>query len=115
MVLLPLMLIMIRNFFGVISVVATMAIIFGVSLYTSAAVQGAFGYLVTWFLMLGGVRAVLELQGSRRRGAAPNSDADQVGRLTHLPAVMWVGFFAAISVISLVIGGRWLLEVALVN
>ena len=115
MVLLPLMLIMIRNVFGVISILATMAIIFGVSLYTSASVQGAFGYLVTWFLLVGGVRAVFELQGSRRRGAAPNSDADQVGWLTHVPAMLWVGFFAAVAITSLVIGGRWLLEVAFMN
>jgi Peptidase M50B-like len=114
-VLLPAMLVMIRNLFGIISIVVTMAIILGVSLRTSAAIQGAFGFLFAWFLLIGGVRAVFELQGSRRRGAAPDSDADQVGWLTHLPALFWVGFFAVVSVASLVIGGRWLLDVALMN
>ncbi|MBT8224217.1 MAG: M50 family metallopeptidase [Dactylosporangium sp.] len=115
LVLLPLMLIMIRNFFGVLSVVATMAILLGVAVYAPPAVQGAFAYLFAWFLMIGGARAVFELQGSRRRGTARQSDADQVGRLTHLPPIVWVGFFAAVAIASLVIGGRWLLDVAMMN
>lgn len=113
--LLPLILIMIRNFFGIVSVVVTMAIVFGVSLYASPAVQGAFGYLLAWFLMLGGARAVFELQGARRRRMAPDSDADQVGHLTHVPPLLWVGFFAVVAIASLVTGGRWLLDVALMN
>lgn len=114
-VLLPAVLIMIRNFFGIISVVAAMAIVFGVAIYASAAVQGAFGYLLAWFLLVGGARAVFELQGSRRRGAAPSSDADQAAKLTSVPALFWVGFFAVAAVSSLVIGGQWLLKVALMN
>ncbi|MBN1170650.1 MAG: M50 family metallopeptidase, partial [Micromonosporaceae bacterium] len=103
-ILLPLMLIMIRNLFGVISILATMAIVFGVAIKASPAVQGAFGYLLAWFFMIGGARAVVELQGSRRRGRARQSDADQVGHLTHLPPLFWVGFFAAVAITSLVIG-----------
>ncbi len=113
--LLPLMLIMIRNVYGIASVLATMAILVAVSGYTDPAVQGAFGYLFAWFLLLGGVRPVVELQGSRRRRQAPNSDADQVSRLTRVPALIWVGLFAAVAVFSLVVGGRWLLEAVLVD
>jgi hypothetical protein len=113
LVVLALMLVMIRNVFGVISLLATMAILFGVSWYTSPEVQGAFGYALAWFLLLGGTRAVLELQGSRRRRQAPSSDADQVGRLTGTPGLVWVGFFTAVAIFCLLLGGRWLLRVAL--
>lgn len=113
--LLPLMLIMIRNVYGVLSVLATMAILVVISWYASPAVRGGFGYCFAWFLLFGGARAIVELQGSRRRRRAPNSDADQVARLTGIPALLWVGLFASVSMISLVIGGRWLLDVAFVH
>src|SRR4051812_25489656 len=108
LVLLALMLIMIRNFFGVVSVVVAIAIIVGVSWYSPPDVQGAFGYAFVWFLLLGGARAVFELQQSRFRHQAPGSDADQVGHLTHLPAILWVGFFAAVALVCLYFGFRWL-------
>jgi hypothetical protein len=52
---------------------------------------------------------VLELQRSRRRRRAPDSDADQLARLTGLPALMWVGFFLVVDVGALVLGANWLL------
>jgi hypothetical protein len=109
LVLLPAMLVMIRNAFGVVSVVATMAIIFVVSWYASSEVQAAFAYTFAWFLLLGGVRAVYELQQSRYRRQAPGSDADQIGYLTRVPAIIWVGFFACVAFAALAIGARWLL------
>lgn len=111
--LLPFMLIMIRNVYGVISLVVTMAILVVVAGYTAPAVQSAFGYAFVWFLLIGGVRPVLELQRSRSRRRMPDSDADQVGRLTHVPGLVWVGFFAIVAIGSLLIGGRWLLMLAL--
>jgi hypothetical protein len=53
---------------------------------------------------------VLELQSSRRRRRAPDSDADQLAGLTGLPALVWVGFFLVVDVGALVLGGRWLLS-----
>ena len=52
-------------------------------------------------------------QRSRSRREAQNSDADQVGRLTHVPGIFWVVFFAAIALASLALGARWLIEPAL--
>lgn len=115
LVLLLATLVMIRNVYGVLSVVVAIAAIIGVTWYAPADVQHAFGYLFTWFLLIGGVRPVFELQGSRRRGQARNSDADQVGRLTHTPPLLWVGFFLTVTVGCLIIGGRWLLDVVPLN
>lgn len=108
-VLLAAMLIMIRNVFGVLSVVATGTIMFVVSWYATAEWQAAFALFVTWFLLLGGVRPVGELQGRRLRGRAPNSDADMLARITRVPGLLWVVLFAVVTVGCLLLGGRMLL------
>jgi hypothetical protein len=112
-VLLLLMLINIRNVFGVVSVVITGAIVFIVSWYASPQVQAAFAYTGVWFLLIGGVRPVGELQRLRSRGRMPESDADQLGRMTHTPALFWVTLFYLVNLAALVVGafmlaGQWL-------
>jgi hypothetical protein len=109
LVLLVLMLIMIRNVYGVVSVVVAGAIIFAVSWFASAQIQGAFAYAFAWFMLLGGVRAVFELQQSRFRRQAPNSDADQIARLTRVPAIIYVAFFVLVCLGSLTYGVRLML------
>lgn len=103
LVLLAGMLLQIRNVFGALSLLTTGGAVLAVSYLAPADVQGAFGYGLTWFLLLGGVRPVLELARARRsrRGS---SDADQLARLTGVPAVLWVVFFGAATVLALVAG-----------
>jgi len=115
-VLLLLMLINIRNVFGAVSVLVTGAIVFAVSWYATPQVQAAFAYVGVWFLLIGGVRPVFELQQLRSRGRMPESDADQLAGVTHVPALFWVGVFLAVDLAALVIGGfmiagQWLPEV----
>ncbi|MGM1065609.1 M50 family metallopeptidase [Saccharothrix sp. Mg75] len=112
-VLLAAMLVMIRNAFGVLSVVVTGAVVFAVSWYATAEWQAAFALFVTWFLLLGGVRPVGELQRRRARGRAPQSDADQLARVTGVPGLVWVLLFAAVTIGALVLGGRLLLPLDL--
>jgi hypothetical protein len=104
------LLVMVRNAYGMLTVLLTGAAFFLVSWLTEPEVQAAFGYVVVWFLLLGGVRPVFELQAKRRRGAAGDSDADQLSRLTRVPALVWLLFFHAVALTSLVGGGRWLLD-----
>jgi hypothetical protein len=112
-VLLLLMLINIRNVFGVLSLLITGAIVFVVSWYASPHVQAIFAYAGVWFLLFGGVRPVFELQSLRSRGRMPESDADQLARATHVPALFWVTVFLLVDLAALVIGafllaGQWL-------
>jgi len=95
------MLLMIRNLYGLLAVLVAGGAIFGVSAYTEPAVQAAFGYAFAWFLLVGGVRPVGELQSLRWRGRAPDSDADQLARLTWLPGLLWVGFFGLVNLAAL--------------
>ncbi|MDT9680779.1 M50 family metallopeptidase [Streptomyces sp. TRM76323] len=103
------LLVMVRNAYGVLSVVVTGGTFLLVSWLTEPRVQAAFAYGVVWFLLLGGVRPVFELQAKRRRGEARDSDADQLARLTHAPAAVWMFLFHTVSLSSLIGGGRWLL------
>ena len=108
--LLVVMLVMIRNAYGVLTVVLTGGAFLLVSWLAGSQVQAAFAYAVVWFLLLGGVRPAFELQAKRSRGGAGDSDADQLARLTHAPAGVWFFLFHAVSLCSLIGGGRWLLD-----
>jgi hypothetical protein len=103
----------IRNAYGVMAVLLTVGAVLAVSWFASAAVQAAFGYAAAWFLLLGGIRAVVELQSQRRRrrrdGGVSMSDADQLGRLTGVPGGVWVAVFMLVSVTALVAGTRLLI------
>ena len=107
--LLALLLVQIRNWYGLWSVLVTGGVVFAATWWLPPDGQAAFAALGTWFLLLAAPRTVLELQRARRRRRAPDSDADQLARLTGLPALVWVGFFLVVDVGALVLSARWLL------
>jgi hypothetical protein len=101
------LLVQIRNLFGLWSVLVFGAAVFAVSWWATPELQSAFAHLLTWFLLLAAPRAVVELQRSRRGGRDRGSDADQLGRLTGVPAVLWVGVFGLVTLACLALGA-WL-------
>jgi hypothetical protein len=104
----------VRNAYGVLAVLLTAAAVWSVSMLASAAVQATFGYGAAWFLLLGGVRPVAELQRERhRRGRLTQSDADQLARLTGVPGGVWVMLFGLVAVAALILGARLLVPVPL--
>jgi hypothetical protein len=106
--LLVVLLALIRNLFGVLSVVVTGALLVGVAGWAPVGLQGPAAHLLTWFLLVSAPRPVVELQVARHRGLAPASDADQLARLTRVPGTVWVGVFLLLTGAALV-GGAWLL------
>jgi hypothetical protein len=108
-VLLAVMLVQIRNWFGLWSVLVSGFALVAVSWWLNESAQSAVAYAVTWFLLLGAVRPVLELQAQRRRGRARNSDADTLARLTRVPGLVWVTVFLVITGGAAVLGGTWIL------
>ena len=62
-----------------------------------------------WAVLVAAPKTVLELQRQRRRGKARTSDADMLARLTRLPGIVWVGFFLLVDLAALLLGGRWIL------
>jgi hypothetical protein len=102
------MLVMVRNFYGALTLLVTGAAVVAISLWADADVQAAFGYGMVWFLLLGGVRPIVELWRQRRRRQAYTSDADQLARVTGVPAGLWIVVFGTATVTALGAGG-WLL------
>jgi len=112
LILLALLLIQVRNWFGLWSILFCGAVVFGVSWWVQPRVQSGFAYALTWFLLLAAPRPVLELQAHRRTTPATGSDADQLARLTRVPAVLWVGFFLVVTLGALALGARWMVGAA---
>ncbi|WP_433500651.1 M50 family metallopeptidase [Sphaerimonospora sp. CA-214678] len=108
--LLACMLLMIRNFFGAVSLLVVGGAIFALTWFAPPEVRAVCAHIGVWFLLLGGVRPILELRSKRSRGRAPDSDADQLARLTHVPGAFWVALFLLVSVAALGAGGYLLVD-----
>jgi hypothetical protein len=109
LILLTLLLVQIRNWYGLWSVLVTGTVVFAATWWLPPEGQAVFAAVGAWFLLLAAPKTVLELQAKRRRRGAPDSDADQLARLTPLPALFWVAVFLVVDVGALVLGARWLL------
>ena len=109
---LALLLVQIRNFFGLWVVLVCGAAVVAVTRWLDEPVQVAVAHVLAWFLLLAAPRPVLELHAARCRGGVRGSDADQLGRLTFLPAPAWVVIFLTVTAASLFAGGALLLASA---
>jgi hypothetical protein len=86
-----------RNPFGVVSVVVTGVLLFTAARYAALGVQVAVAYAITWFLLLSGVRVVLD----HGKGAI---DAGELRKLTWLRPGIWSGLWLAATFAALVAG-----------
>jgi Peptidase M50B-like len=100
----------VRNAYGLLAVIVSGAAVAVVLWRGSTLGEYAFGYALTWFLLFGGVRPVLELQRTRRRRRPGGTDADQLAVLTGTPAGLWVGLFGLVALAALVLGALWLVR-----
>lgn len=107
--LLALLLLQIRNFFGLWVVLLAGAGVLAVSWWGSGVVQSSVAYVGAWFLLLAAPRPVLEMQSARRRRRTRTSDADLLASLTPLPGLVWVCVFLVLTVGALALGAWWLL------
>ncbi|EHR62657.1 M50 family metallopeptidase [Saccharomonospora cyanea] len=105
-------LVMVRNAYGIFSVVLSALVLGGIALFAGPGVQAAFVYLITWFLLFGAIRPMFELQTKRRRGAARDSDLDQLARLTALPALLWLLVLGVLAATCVIVGGMLLIDPA---
>jgi len=99
-----------RNAYGFLAVFVTAAAIVAVLWQGSLPIEAALGYAMTWFLLIGGARPVLELQRGRRRRPGDSNDADDLARLTGVPGSLWVGVFGLVALGALALGAWWLLH-----
>lgn len=92
----------VRNLYGLWTVLVTGGLLWVATRFADPA---PFAYALTWFLLLGAPRAVVELA----RAPRGSRDADVLARLTHVPSALWVGVFWLVSTGAAVLGGWWLL------
>jgi hypothetical protein len=100
----------VRNAYGLLAVLVTGAAVALVLWRASLLAEYAFGYALTWFLLFGSVRPVVELRRTRHRGPHGRSDADQLAVLTGVPAWLWVGLFGMVALAALAVGAFWLVR-----
>lgn len=105
-VLLALMLLKIRNLYGVWVVVATAVVIGVVTWFAPPFVTSWLALGLAWLFLLAAPRPVLEVARNR----APGTDAAQLARVSWIPRLGWVALWLVLTVAALVIGAGWLLR-----
>ena len=108
--LMAVMLLLIRNLFGLLVVLVGLAAVGLTSWYLEPVQQSWVAYFLTWTLLLAAPRAVLELM----RQPSPTSDAGQLARLTRVPQGVWGTVFLLVTVACLV-GGLALMTPAVLS
>lgn len=96
-----LMLLLVRNSFGCVSVLLNGGLIFLVLRYGNVEIETIAAYALSWFLLLSGVRFVL-MPGSWA------GDSETLSKTTHIPRVVWIALWLAGAVLALWIGGHLL-------
>ncbi|WP_290512484.1 M50 family metallopeptidase [Aeromicrobium sp.] len=106
---LALMLVFIRNWFGLLVVALSAAAVSLLIWRAPERIQDFAALTFAWFLLAAAPRTVLDLWTHRRRVRTRTTDADVLARLTHLPAPLWNLLFLAITVGALA-GAIWLVR-----
>jgi len=96
---------MLKPSFGFITVPLAGFLIFLVLRHTSHTAQIVAAYVIAWFLLLSGVRIVVQ----RNVNA---DDADVLKGGTSIPKLVWFVLWLAGTLAAVVIGARWMLHPA---
>jgi hypothetical protein len=107
-VVLVVVLFFIRNFYGFLVMVVAIGAFGWLAWAAPDTWRVGVAYGVAWLLLLGAVRAVVELQRTRSGGRGSGSDADALARLTHVAGGVWVALFWLVAV-ACALGGAWLM------
>lgn len=103
--LLVLMLVQIRNGYGLIALVGVGAVLFAATCWLSDVWLVRVAQVLCWTMLLAAPRPVLEVLGRPER----SSDPGQLARLTRLPATVWGLLFLLLTVTGLVGGAALML------
>ncbi len=101
LILLGVLLFVLRRAFSYVPVLVIGALIYLIARYASVGADIVAAYAVAWFLLLSGVRVVLDHN-------LDAGDAGNLARVTHVARGFWVLLWLAGSVAAVAIGGSWL-------
>jgi hypothetical protein len=99
---LTLVLFVLRRSFGFVTVVASGLMLFVVAGFAAVGLQVLAAYVVAWFLLVSGLRGILEIRG------ATSGDGDALRGMTKIPHGFWHGLWLAGSVAGLLFGAALL-------
>ncbi|MFW6597937.1 M50 family metallopeptidase [Propionibacteriaceae bacterium Y2011] len=105
--LLGLMLLMMRNFYGILVILVVGTAVVLVSWFLSPTWQSWIAYGVCWLLLWSAPRPVVEVARHPERG----SDVAQLRRLTRIPTGVWLFGFVTFTVVAVGVGAFLLLPV----
>jgi len=106
---LSLMLLMIRNAYGLLVLLVAGGAVFAISWYLTPSWQSAVAYLITWILLIAAPKPVIELIAQRYHRQDRGSDVDQLARLTRVPGGLWAALFLLCNLAGLALGTAVLL------
>ena len=109
LILLALLLVQIRNFYGLLVILGLGAALVAITWFAPPTVQSGIAYLITWILLIAAPKPVIELIRQRSRRQATASDADQLAGLTPIPGLVWTVLFLLANVAGLILGVAFLL------
>jgi hypothetical protein len=92
-----------RRSFGIVTVVVSFLLLFSLAGFAAVGVQILTAYGIAWFLLVSGLRRMLELRGKE------SGDADALRKMTKIPHRVWHGFWLAGTVAGLLLGAILLL------
>lgn len=90
-----------RNLFGVALAVIIGGLLYATARFAPIGLETFIAYALAWFLLLSGVRMVAD--HGRHAG-----DAASLKQYTHIPPVLWAGFWLAATIAAAVLGGTML-------
>ena len=108
LVLMGILLLLVRNFFGFIAVPITIAVIWAVAMHATEQAQLVFTYIWVWFLLMGGVRQIPQLYRAWLGGG--EADTRALSKQTGLSTAFFVALFWLGSMAALVLGGVMMLR-----
>ncbi|MCI1865752.1 MAG: M50 family metallopeptidase [Bifidobacterium sp.] len=110
-VLLALMLVRVRNPFGVFVVVVLTAAVIGLSWWANTEIRSETACCLAWFLIFGSIRPLLELMHQRGSGQSSDSDADQLAQ-GGIPAWVWMALWLLMALGALWAATSWMTQTA---
>jgi len=102
-------LVLVRDFFSFVVAGGTVALLWVLVTRAEPSVQLGFAYVWVWFMLMGSSRKIPDLFWgmTKQKGT---SDAEKLGKLTHVTDLFWLFLFWLGSVGALVYGGALLLR-----
>ncbi|HEY0374299.1 MAG TPA: M50 family metallopeptidase [Amnibacterium sp.] len=104
LLLLVLVLVQIRNWFGLWTVLLSGVLVAAATWWLDPMWRMRIALALAALLLLGGLRAAMELGGARRRDRRGTSDADQLARITALPGGVWTALFVLAGLVAVAAG-----------